>query len=114
MATLAKSLVPGKIIASRRPDPKDYRGLRVDYTSVLTQRLHITSISDGVMIREVQSSSPADTARLQADKIILQVNGRPVHSPDDFYREMRNADGPVELTLAGTRGRAERVTLQAN
>jgi S1-C subfamily serine protease len=99
---LAKFYVPGKIIASKRPDA--IGGLRVDYTSVLFLRpggpqIYAHGIPPGVMIREVVAGSAADAARLQEAKVITKVNGRDVNTPDEFYREMRNATGSVELTL---------------
>ena len=51
------------------------------------------------MIREVLSGSAADAARLQESKVIQRVNGRPVTTPEEFYREMRNAVGTVDLTV---------------
>jgi S1-C subfamily serine protease len=109
---LSKFYVPGKIIATRRPDAVG--GLRVDYTSILYlrggQQIY-RGIPEGVMIREVQSGSAADTARLQESKVIQRVNGRKVTTPDEFYREMQNARGPVELTLVSADFREEKVTI---
>jgi S1-C subfamily serine protease len=104
---LAKFYVSGKVIVTRRPPAVG--GLRVDWTSVLflrpgAQHLFGRGIPKGVMIREVQTGSAADAARLQESKVIQFVNGHPVNNPDDFYREMRNAAGPVELTLWGPLG----------
>src|SRR5262249_511392 len=57
---LAKFYVPGPIIASQRPPAKF--GLRVDYTSILSQRnpfpLWGKAVPDGVIVREVISGSP--------------------------------------------------------
>jgi S1-C subfamily serine protease len=111
---LAKYYVPGKIIASKRPEP--VRGLRVDYTSILCQRpggmqIYGRAIPHGVMIREVVSGSAADAARLQETKVITEVNGQDVGTPDEFYREMRTAVGPVELTLMSPDGRRDKVKL---
>jgi serine protease Do len=110
---LSKFYVPGKIIATKRPEAVG--GLRVDYTSILFlrpggQQIY-RSIPEGVMIREVQSGSAADTARLQESKVIQRVNGRKVGTPDEFYREMQNARGPVELTLVSADFREEKVTI---
>jgi S1-C subfamily serine protease len=100
---LAKFYVPpGKVIATNRPPAVG--GLRVDWTSILYlrpggQQIFGRGIPRGVMIREVQTGSAADAARLQESKVIQFVNGQPVATPDDFYRKMRNAGGTVELTL---------------
>ncbi len=109
---LAKFYVPGKIVAANRPEP--VAGLRVDYASVLflkNQQVYARGIPEGVMIREVVAGSPADTARLQESKIIARVNGRRVTTPDEFYREMRNAAGSAELTLVSPDLREERVKI---
>jgi S1-C subfamily serine protease len=108
---LSKFYVPGKIIATRRPEAVG--GLRVDYTSVLFLRGQpiYRGIPEGVMIREVQSGSAADTARLQESKVIQRVNGRKVGTPDEFYREMQNTRGAVELTLVSADFREEKVTI---
>jgi S1-C subfamily serine protease len=99
---LSKFYVPGKVIATRRPEPVG--GLRVDYTSILFlrpggQQIYGSRIPEGVMIREVEPGSPADAARLQESKVIVRVNGRKVTTPDEFYREMQDARGPVELMV---------------
>jgi S1-C subfamily serine protease len=110
---LSKFYVAGKIIATRRPEAVG--GLRVDYTSILFlrpggQQIYGSRIPEGVMIREVQSGSPADAARLQESKVIQRVNGRKVSTPEEFYREMQNVNGPVELTVV-TGDREEQVKM---
>jgi serine protease Do len=110
--TLAKFYVPGKIIATNKPDA--IGGLRVDYTSVLYLRAGDRPrnfIHRGVMIREVVSGSAADTARLQEDKVINKVNGHEVNSPEEFYKEMRAASGQVELTLVKSDGSEDKVKI---
>jgi S1-C subfamily serine protease len=111
--TLAKFYVPGPVIASRRPPARG--GLRVDYTSILTQRTNPPPwgrrLPPGVLIREVQPNSSADKLQLQPDKIITHVNSRPVTTPAEFYQEMARAQGSVDLTLINFEGRSERVTL---
>jgi serine protease Do len=108
---LAKFYVPGKVIATNRPEPVG--GMRVDHASILVQRANPfdrffnRGVPPGVVIREVVEGSPADTARLQPDKVILRVNNRPVNSPEEFYREMKRAASPVELTLLNPDGHGE-------
>jgi S1-C subfamily serine protease len=110
---LAKYYIPGGSIASERPPAR--AGLRVDYTSLLGQQQAVPGsfrgIPEGVLIREVVPKSPADRAGLQAEKVIAKVNGRAVHTPDEFYQAMDKAEGRVDLTLVGPDGREERVTL---
>jgi S1-C subfamily serine protease len=106
-ARLAKSYQPAdRFIASNRR-PLVY-GLRVDYTSVLVQRDlgFRSSFPQGVYVSEVQSNSPADTARLQ-DAVITKVNDQPVGEPDEFYKAcdaaLKSGSG-LELTVAGREG----------
>jgi len=87
-------------------------GLRVDYATTLAPRLQgffrETPIPHGVVIREVQPSSPADKAQLAVDRVITHVNGRPVATPTDFYVAVDAAGGSLDLTI---QGRSERVHL---
>jgi S1-C subfamily serine protease len=105
---LAKYYVPGSPIASRRPEAR--AGLRVDYTSVLSQRSR--DIPEGVVVREVVPGSSADKARIQVDTVIKSVNRRPVLTPAEFYQEMDRSAGPVELTVVNSDGGQERLTLE--
>ncbi len=111
--TLAKYYVPGPVVAANRPPARF--GLRVDYTSIPSQRnpfLHWgRGPGEGVAIREVVPGSPADKARLQPDKIITQVNGKDVRTPAAFYKEMAQAGDKVELTYLNSQNRPERITL---
>jgi S1-C subfamily serine protease len=112
---LAKFYVPNPPLASQRPPAR--RGLRVDYTSVVSQRAAVRqTIPDGVLIREVKPGSPAESARLQTDKVILQVNDQPVTTPTEFYAAMEKADkapaSPVVLTVLQSDGSLERVVLE--
>jgi S1-C subfamily serine protease len=104
--TLAKYFVRGKIVTSRKASAP--RGIRVDFTSVLWmqhdsafQGFSRREIQPGVYVSEVQPGSPAAAAKLQVNDVITQINGRPVDSPGDFYREAAKvpASSPLELTL---------------
>jgi serine protease Do len=111
---LAKYLVPGPTIASKRPPAR--AGLRVDYTSLLGQRPPVPGgfrgIPDGVLIREVVPKSAADVANLQVDKVISKVGNRPVHTPDEFYQAMADAGAKVDLWLLYPDGHEERVPVE--
>jgi S1-C subfamily serine protease len=104
---LAKYYVHGKKVASDRMPRPFFRGLRVDYTSILVQLPQTPggwrSIPSGVLVSEVQPDSPAATALLRPGEVITHVNSRPVETPAAFYHEVSGATGPVELTLASTR-----------
>jgi serine protease Do len=100
---LAKSPVPGSVIACMRPAAR--AGLRVDYTSVVARQSR--EIPVGVAIREVVPDSPADRASLQPGKVITRVNGKPVTTPPEFYSAMKKAGRKVELTVLDFSGRQE-------
>ena len=107
--TMAKSFTPGKAIASHRPAPRG--GMRVDYPSILGQRIGIHRIPEGVAIREIVPGGAADRARLKVDCVVTQVAGRPVKTPAEFYDAMAKAEGPVELTVLNQENRQDRVTI---
>jgi S1-C subfamily serine protease len=114
---LAKYYVPGPVIASKRPPAKF--GLRVDHTSILAQRNPFAGWGrmmmapvEGVVVREVESGSPADQARLQPDKVITRVNGKLVTSPAEYYQEMARAGNRVELTYLDSMHRPIPIVLE--
>ena len=110
---LAKFYWPGPVIASKQPPARF--GLRVDHTSILSQRNpfpHWRALPEGVIVREVVYGGPADRARLQPDKIITQVNGKAVTTPAEYYKEIARAGRKAELTFLTSDGRPERLTLE--
>jgi serine protease Do len=109
LVKMAKSYTPGKAIASHRPAPRG--GMRVDYPSILGQRLGLQRIPSGVAIREIVPGGAADKARLKVDNVVTQVGGRPVKTPAEFYDAMTKAGGPVELTILNQENRQDRVTI---
>jgi serine protease Do len=112
---LAKFYVPGSVIASKRPPARF--GLRVDYTSILTQRTPLANFRRptpvGVVVREVVPGSPADEARFDTSKVITHVNGRRVTSPAEYYLEVaRTPDKRVELTFLTSDDQPAKRTLE--
>jgi serine protease Do len=95
---LAKLYVAEPSLASHQPPAPG--GLRVDYASVLSQRSGGPRIPDGVLIREVVPGSAAQRIDLlQVDRLITQVNGTPVVTPGDFYKEMERSGSRAQLTV---------------
>jgi serine protease Do len=99
--TLAKFPVEGTIIATNRPAP--WRGIRVDYTSLLVgstfgEETSRAMAQGGVGVTDVVSGSPGDNAGLKKGHIITAVAGRPVRSPEDFARAVADRKGAVTLT----------------
>jgi serine protease Do len=96
---LSKSTHSEPVIASNKPPP--VFGLRVDYLSLVQMDW---APPEGVIIREkedgIQPGSAADKKLKEwADRarlIVLAVDGKPVPTPADFYRE---ATGKPSITL---------------
>jgi serine protease Do len=109
--TVVKSTVTEGFIASVK-NPFAH-GVRVDYTSTVTQRGFTSAeIPRGVVVREVQKGSQAESARLQ-DATIIRVDDQEVRTPAEFYEKM-DKKGPVKLTLSAVdddNNRPQEVTL---
>lgn len=98
--TLAKFYVTGKKIASSTGNRPYFRGLRVDYTSLLVQQPpRLIRVPPGVLISEVQAGSAAAKAQLKPGEIITHVNNQAVTSPASFYKAVADVKTPLELTL---------------
>ena len=90
-------------------------GLRVDYASTLSID---TNPPEGVLIREIEPGSQADKKKELKDwadrarLIVVAVNGKPVPTPSDFYREAAGK-GSVTLDIvdAGRESTRRTVTL---
>jgi serine protease Do len=98
--TLGKFYVTGKKIASSLGKRPFFRGLRVDYTTLLAQqpsRLH--HIPQGVLVSAIQPGTAAALAQLKIGDVIARVNNRPVTSPAEFYDAVAALAGPIELQL---------------
>jgi serine protease Do len=98
-ATLMKSgnnaLVPIATSPGRRPY---VGGLRVDYTSVISNPSQ-QRMKEGVLIVDAKKESKAAKLKLFVDDIITQVNDRNVNTPDAFYSELSRARAPIVLTV---------------
>jgi S1-C subfamily serine protease len=108
--TLAKLDHPLPWIASNRPKP--VHGLRVDYSSILMIQKQndprgrvAPRVPPGVVVRELEPGSPAEAKFKAIDDapnqwLITRVNGQPVPTPADFYREAaKSRTGSVSLRL---------------
>ena len=103
---LAKLRVRAATIATNRPAP--WRGLRIDYTSTLTNaplgpEMHEALAREGVLITEVVAGTEADKAGLKTNQVITRVDDAPVHTPRQFAEAVSKLTGPVKLdTDAGS------------
>jgi serine protease Do len=95
---LAKFVYPGPSVVSHRP-PAIF-GVRIDYGSVVNTDV---PVPEGVYIRDVDRGSAAERKYkelLERSRWIIQsVNGKAVASPEDFYREIAAARGPLEFKI---------------
>jgi serine protease Do len=113
--TLGKFYVPGRSIASSLGKRPYFRGLRVDYTTLLAQQgSRLYHIPQGVMVSDIQPGSKAALAQLKTGEVITRVNNRPVRAPAEFYEAVAGLTGPIELHLysAGPREPAVKVVLK--
>ncbi len=98
--TLGKFNVPGKSIASSLGKRPYFRGLRVDYATLLVQPPYrFPEVPAGVMVTEVQSGSSADDAHLKTGEVITHVNNRPVTNPSSFYQAVADLQGAIECRI---------------
>jgi serine protease Do len=101
LVTLGKFPVAGQVIPAQ--PPQSWRGLRVEYTTVLMRNRFAgqeqlrRAPDGGVLIVEVEPSSPAADAGLELDMIITQLGNARVRNPADFFKAAENTTGKVEL-----------------
>jgi serine protease Do len=94
----------GEVIATDRPAP--WRGLRVDFTSVLNKSVLAQDqvlgamAKGGVGVIEIESGSPADVAGLKKGQVITAVGGKPVTTPAEFAKVVANLKGPAQVDTA--------------
>lgn len=106
--TLGKYPVRGERWITVRPDP--WRGLRVDYPTVLTDYQGEASsigVDQAVAIVEVGRDTSAWTAGLRPGMLVTHLNDRPTGSPEIFRRRAKEIAGPAHLRTP----KAERVVL---
>ena len=95
---LAKLRVEGEVIATNRPKP--WRGLRVEYASVLYRAITFNvpePAKEGVVVVEVEEGSPAAAAGLKRGQLIQRVGGKDIRSPREFADAVARHEGPVTL-----------------
>jgi serine protease Do len=96
---LAKYPVDGEVIATNRPKP--WRGMRVEYTSVLRNQTFGNNFLDvpnpGVVVMEVEEGSPAASAGIKKGQLIRRVGDRNVSTPRAFKEAVASQPGAVTL-----------------
>ena len=97
---LSKYPVQGERIATNLPAP--WRGLRVDFTSVLAGSMFNDAVlqamaKGGVGVVEVEPNSPAEAVGLKIGQVITAVDGKAVRTPGDFADAVARTRGLVRL-----------------
>jgi len=96
------------LIATERRFPL-WRGLAVDYPTARDRWFHpLVEIPSAVVITEVATDSPGQSARLQPGEFISHVNRTPVKTPAEFAEAVKSLKGDVTLRLQPTERRFER------
>ena len=97
---VSKYPVNGPVIATNRPAP--WRGLRVDFTSVLIANgqaeLMQAMSKGGVGVVEIETDSSSDSSGLRPGIVITEVDGKPVPTPADFALAVAAGEGK-DVTL---------------
>lgn len=55
--------------------------------------------NSGVLVREVHTGTPAEKAGLQAGDVIIQLDGKPIHSLDELRAQLREKSGKKAVNL---------------
>ena len=114
---MSKYPVMGGTIATNRTPA--WRGLRIDFTSVLTRGSTTAETLEamtrgGVGIIEVEPGSAAATAGLNKGSVILSVNDRDVSNPEEFRNALKGTEEKdVTLTLASNSPDGKKVVIPA-
>lgn len=86
-----------EIVTAREPD---WRGLRVDFSSAVIDRLQFDDAAgDMVAISEVADDSPAHKAGLRPQMLVSHVGNNPVRTPAEFYEQAASRTGPVVVRV---------------
>jgi serine protease Do len=86
--------------------------LGVVVTPLSEQLASYFGVKDGVLVSEVQASTPAATAGLKAGDVITSVNGHAVMDAQDVVNEIRDVQAGGSIELKVTRDRKD-VTMKA-
>jgi S1-C subfamily serine protease len=68
---------------------------------------------DGVLVREIEEGSPAQSADIREGDMIVEAGGRAIVEPDDVYDALAKADANGTLQIKLVRG-AEELTVEAH
>jgi serine protease Do len=63
---------------------------------------------DGLLVRDVESESPAERAGISVGDLIVAAAGKPVNGSDDLFDALASAEQSRSLSLTIVRGADER------
>jgi membrane-associated protease RseP (regulator of RpoE activity) len=71
-----------------------------------TLRAHLSSLAEdtGLIVNDVVKGSPADSAKVQKNDILVSLDGKPLKTPDTLIEQIQASKGkpvPLELVRAG-------------
>jgi len=96
--------LPGEKVASKDGAPAEGRGkigvALAPLTPEARDKLDVPEGTKGAVVRGVQPGSPAEVAGLQAGDVIVGVGTKPVTSPDEAAKAMRNAAKSADHAVA--------------
>ncbi|MBX6350723.1 MAG: trypsin-like peptidase domain-containing protein [Clostridia bacterium] len=87
----------------------------VDMVAAYNRVIH-SGTEDGALIEEVYPNTPAEAAGLEPNDVIVEANGKPVHSADDLISALQGLKVGQKVTIVYYRGMDRRtvtVTLAA-
>jgi len=89
-----------------------YLGIQMDDVTAANMSQYKLSSEKGVIVRSVQSGSPAEDAKLQQDDVILEFGGYPVWSSSQFSRLVEETPPGRKVDLVVSRD-GKRINLTA-
>ncbi len=113
---MSKYPVMGEVIATVRPEP--WRGVHVDFTSVLTDGMSTQETLQamtrgGVGITDIVAGSKADEAGLTRGLVITEVEDQPVATPREFREAVKKlASKPVTLKTVNGLENGKKITVE--
>jgi serine protease Do len=83
--------VVAKLKDGEKLDRSFYTGLSVDFLNEQSARYYNVKRTEGVIVTQVMSKSPADKAGIEPGDIILEIDGVSMHSNDDVSVAINDA-----------------------